>query len=598
MDLATLKALKPAELSEAADGYRSTSDMASAAKDRVDNQIAVAMRNSLKGEAATAAVNQLTELGKNFHYVQVECGLVGTALEAFSYEVGAAKSKLDAALEGAQAAKLTVNADGSITYPPSGEKGEDGKIPEGGTVSGLTDDTASAVGRQSANFDPNPNHRLAQDLADQIAAALKEATEADEKWAPKLRALKADDDLTVSDKDWADASSDTKGVSEAGKKYLDSLPQPPTNGSPKDNAGWWKGLSAEEQAAWVSMHPDSVGALDGLPATVRDEANRIVFDEARGKMQTELNSIPAPPVNEWTWISSGGYASKVHTDEWMEWYNKYGDRYDHLTTSLKGMESIQTRFDATGNGGLPEAYLLGFNADGNGRAIVANGNPDTADHQAVYVPGTTANLGKIDGDIGRMTDLWRVANTEAHGESVSTITWLGYDAPQNLVKDSPFEHYAYDGAPAFRDFMDGLDASHSDDSDPHRTVIAHSYGTTLVGAAAQTGQLNADDVVLAGSPGVKVSHATDLDVPAGHVWNEEADGDPVPDIGRFGHGGDGWVVPSDPSFGANQMTTDTEGHSGYWDAGSDSLRNQARVVVGKGDDVELKPPPDPWAHVK
>ncbi|MFJ8021186.1 alpha/beta hydrolase [Streptomyces sp. NPDC096311] len=598
MDLATLKALKPTEFSEAADGYRSTSDMASAAKDRIENQIAVAMRNSLKGEAATAAIKQLTELGKNFHYIQAECGLVSTALEAFSYEMGVAKSKLDAALEGALAAKLTVNGDGSIAYPPGGEKGDDGKIPEGGTVSGLTDDTASAVGRQAANFDPNPNHRLAQEYADQIAAALKEATEADEKWAPKLRALKADDDLTVSDKDWADASSDTKGVSEAGKKYLDSLPQPPKNGSPKDNAEWWKGLSAEEQTAWLSMQPDSVGALDGLPSTVRDEANRIVFDEKRGTMQTELNSIPAPPLNEWTWISAGGYASKVHTDEWMDWYNKYGDRYDHLTTSLKGMESIQTRFDATGNGGLPEAYLLGFSADGNGRAIVANGNPDTADHQAVYVPGTTANLGKINGDIGRMTDLWRVANTEAHGESVSTITWLGYDAPQNLVKDSPFEHYAYDGAPAFRDFMDGLDASHSGDSDPHRTVIAHSYGTTLVGAAAQTGQLNADDVVLAGSPGVKVSHATDLDVPAGHVWNEEADGDPVPDIGRFGHGGDGWVIPSDPSFGANQMTTDTEGHSGYWDVGSDSLRNQARVAVGKGDDVQLKPPPDPWAHVK
>ena len=86
MDLATLKALKPTEYSEAADGYRSTSDMASAAKDRIENQIAVAMRNSLKGEAATAVVKQLMELGKNFHYIQVECGLVSTALEAFSYE--------------------------------------------------------------------------------------------------------------------------------------------------------------------------------------------------------------------------------------------------------------------------------------------------------------------------------------------------------------------------------------------------------------------------------------------------------------------------------------------------------------------------------
>ncbi|WP_406007272.1 alpha/beta hydrolase [Streptomyces sp. NBC_00637] len=598
MDLATLKAVKPTAYSEAAEGYRSTSDMASAAKDRLDNQIAVAMRNSLKGEAATAAVEQVGELGKNFHYIQVECGLIGAALEAFSYEVGSAKRKLDAALDGARAAQLTVHADGSVSYPAGGEKDADGRIPDGGTVTGLTDGTAAAIGRQSADFDPNPNHRLAQDYADQIAAALKEATEADEKWAPKLRALKADDDLTVSDGDWADASSDTSGVKDAGKKYLDSLPQPPQGGGAKDNAAWWKGLDAEQQAAWISMRPDAVGALDGVPAAVRDEANRMVFDETRGRMRMELNSIPAAPADEWTYITAGGYPSKVHTDEWMAWHNKYGDRIEHLTKSLKGMQAIQTRFDATGNGKLPEAYLLGFSADNDGRAIVANGNPDTADHRAVYVPGTTAELGKVGGDINRMTDLWRVADTEAHGQSVSTITWLGYEAPDDVVKDAPFEHYAYDGAPAFRNFMDGLDASHSGESPAHTTVIAHSYGTTLVGAAAETGHLRADDVVFAGSPGVKVSGADELDVPQGHVWNEEADGDVVPDLGRWGHGGDGFIIPSDPDFGANQMTTDTDGHSGYWDAGSDSLRNQALVTVGKGDDVQLKPPPDPWAHVK
>ncbi|MEU1040335.1 alpha/beta hydrolase [Streptomyces sp. NPDC005907] len=603
MDLATLKALRPTEYTEAADGYRSTSDMASAAKDRIDHQIVVAMRESLEGEAATAAIKQLTELSKNFHYVQVECGLVGSALEAFSYEVGAAKAKLDAALEGARAANLTVNADASVSYPAGGEKDADGKTPAGGTVSGLTDGTAAAVGRQAANVDPNPHHRLAQDYADQIAAALKEATEADEKWAPKLRALKADDDLTVSDSDWADASSDTSGVKDAGKKYLDSLPQPPKDGSPKDNAQWWKGLSAEEQAAWISMRPDSVGALDGLPAVARDEANRIVLDETRGRMQMELNSIPKPPMNEWTFISAGGYASKVHTDEWTEWHNKYGDRYDRLTNNLKGMESIQKRFDQTGKNGLPEAYLLGFSTDGDGRAIVANGNPDTADHTAVYVPGTTSDLASIEGNVNRMVNVWHSADAKAGGQSVSTITWLGYDAPDEIVKDAPFKHYAYDGAPVFRDFMGGLGASHAGDTPAHTTVIAHSYGTTLVGAAAETGNLRADDIVFAGSPGVRVSGADELDVPAGHVWNEEADGDAVPDIGRWGRlSGDYFIIPSDPEFGANQMTTDTDGHSGYWDTGengdSTSLLNQALVVVGKGDDVPLKPAPDPWAHVK
>ncbi|WP_073948121.1 alpha/beta hydrolase [Streptomyces kebangsaanensis] len=604
MDLATLKAFEPAEYEEAADGYRSTGDMASAAKDTVDNQICAAIRNRLKGEAATAALRELQELSKNFHYVQTECGLVSTALNGLAFDMAAAKRKLEAALEDARASGCTVGADGSVTYPAGGT-GTDGKVPEGGTVSSSgspTDPTASAVERQAVTLHPNPNYGRAVEFANRIADALKEATDADAKWAPKLRALKADDDLVVSDRDWKDARSDMGGVRDAGKDYLASLPQPPEEGSPKDNAAWWKGLGPEEQAAWMAASPDLVGKLDGLPSTVRDEANRIVFDETRSQLRLELDSIPKPPLNEWTWITSGPYPSKVHTDEWMEWHNKYGDRYEHLTKSLKGMQSIQDRFDATGRKSLPEAYLLGFSAEGNGRAIVANGNPDTAVHQAVYVPGTTSNLSSIGGDINRMVNVWNVATDSADGKPVSTITWLGYDAPQNIVKDSPFSHYADDGAPAFNRFMDGLDASHTGDSEPHRTAIGHSYGTTLIGSAARQGNLNADDIILAGSPGVQVPKAEQLDVPKGHVWNQEADWDLVPDIGRFGHGGtdwDGpWTIPSDERFGANQMATDTEGHSDYWKEGTQSLRNQGYVVAGHEEDVKLKEPLDRWAHVK
>ncbi len=74
--------------------------------------------------------------------------------------------------------------------------------------------------------------------------------------------------------------------------------------------------------------------------------------------------------------------------------------------------------------------------------------------------------------------------------------------------------------------------------------------------------------------------AEQLDVPSGHVWNQEADGDPVPDIGRYGHGGtdwDGpWTIPSDERFGANQMTTDTEGHSDYWKRSPTACGTRAR----------------------
>ncbi|MEU7567842.1 alpha/beta hydrolase [Streptomyces fradiae] len=593
MDLATLRTFKPAAFEDAADGYRAAGETAGKAKDAVDIRIASGIRARLDGEAATAALAELKELAKNFHYAQTECGLVSTALNGFAHDMAAAKRKLEAAEADARAAGCTVRPDGSVGYPAGGQE-VDGKVPEGGTVRGSggpASPLADALYRQAANAHPNPNYGKALEFANRVADAVKEAADADAKWAPKLRALKADDDLTVSDRDWTDAESDMSGVHDAGKGYLDSLPHPPKDGSPKDNAAWWDGLTPEERTAWLSLEPAAVGRLDGLPSAVRDDANRVVFDERYAQHRLELASIPKPPANEYTWIVAGRYPAKVHTDEWMEWHRQYGDRYEQLTKSLKGMDRIQQRFDQTGKQGLPEAYLLGFSPDGNGRAIIANGNPDTAAHQAVYVPGTTARLESIGGDIDRMVRVWRTAQDEADGKAVSTITWLGYDAPQDVVKDAPFRHYADDGAPALNSFLDGLETSHAGDSGTHRTVIGHSYGTTLVGSAADHGTLNADDVITVGSPGVTVATAEELDVPRGHVWNQEADGDVVPDIGRWGHGGNRWrhyaVVPSDASFGANQMATDTEGHSGYWDEGSESLVNQALVVAGRYDKVQL-----------
>ncbi|MEU3577751.1 hypothetical protein AMK14_16470 [Streptomyces sp. TSRI0445] len=599
MDLATLRSFKPSEYEEAADGYRATGDMASEAKDAIDNRIGVGLRSEVKGDAAGAAHEQLKKLSNNFHYVQTECGLVSTALNGFAFDIAVAKRKLEAAMDDASAGGCTVNANGSVSYP-AGKKPGDEKTADGGTVTGSAggSPTSDALERQAVNIHPNPHYGKALEYANRIADALEEATDADTKWAPKLRALKADDDLEVSHRDWADVKSDTGGVREAGKSYFDSLPEPPKDGTPKDNASWWKGLSPEEQAAHLALNAAAVGALDGLPAEARDEANRMVLAQSRAQVELELAKIPEP--TRYSPNPNGTYPAVIQNDNWTKWNEKHGERFAQLTKSREGMKSIQERFDATGTKGLPEAYLLGFSTEGNGRAIVANGNPDTADHQAVYVPGTSSNLGSVGGDINRMANVWRVANDEADGASVSTITWLGYDAPQSIVKDSPFSHYANDGAPAYNRFLDGLDASHTAESDPHRTAIGHSYGTTLIGSAARQGELNADDVILAGSPGVQVSKAEQLDVPKGHVWNQEADWDVVPDIGRFGHGGndrDGvWLIPSDPVFGANQMTTDTSGHSDYWKENTESLRNQGLVVAGRGDDVKLEPVPSAYTR--
>lgn len=614
VDVATMRKLDPEQFGQAADGYHAIGSMADEAKGQVSDHIVGTMNKALEGDAANAALKAVRGLGDNFHYAQTECGLIRAALNGLTLELRTAKRKFDAAEEDAAAAGFTVNSDGSITYPPGGDE-VDGRKPAGGTVLGSTrgeptgnaidpaataNSAAEAVERQAANANPNPNHGKAVALAHRVAEALHDATKADQKWAPKLRGLKADDDLHVSRKDWVDVENDMKGVRKGADDYL----APPKKGSPEANAAWWKGLSQEERDDYVALHPARVGAMDGIPAEARDEANRTVLAETKAQYGLEKSAIPPEPKNKDTWITgAGGFPVKVPTDEWAAWDRKYGDRKQHLESALKGMRSLEKRFEETGKHGLPEAYLLGFSPEDNGRAVLANGNPDKAAHQAVYVPGTTSNLGKIDGDIDRMTTLWNQAQNAAGDSPVSTITWLGYDAPQDIVKDSPFSHYANDGAPAYNRFMDGLDASHTGESEPHRTAVGHSYGTTLIGSAARQGDLNADDVIFAGSPGVQVGSAEEMDVPKGHVWNQEADGDKVPDIGRWGHGGSQWrmgggvgIIPSDDLFGANQMTTGEDdwngqktgaahGHSEYWAPQSSSLFNQANVVAGEYGNV-------------
>jgi hypothetical protein len=67
--------------------------------------------------------------------------------------------------------------------------------------------------------------------------------------------------------------------------------------------------------------------------------------------------------------------------------------------------------------------------------------------------------------------------------------------------------------------MDGVHASHVG-APAIDTVIGHSYGSTLVGAAAFGGNhLDANNVVAVGSPGMIVDHAGELNLdPGGTVY--------------------------------------------------------------------------------
>ncbi|MFD0371481.1 alpha/beta hydrolase [Streptomyces sp. NPDC127114] len=527
MDYATLKAFKPTGFEGAADGYRALGNTAQEAKNHIENTVATGMRKSLSGESADAAQKQLQALAKNLHYTVTECHVISTALNGFAHDMAAAKRRLDAAVADAQADGCTVNGNGSVSYP-AGRKPGGEKDTEGGTVTGSAggDATSDALERQAANIHPNPNYGKAMGYADRIADALKEATDADTKWEPKIRALKADDDLTVSDRDWTDVTSDTGGVRDAADAYLDSIKPPPKNDFAYDNADWWNALTDEQREAYVAMHPASIGSLDGLPSAVRDEANRTVLAEQRAAKQLEYDAwLKKEPEHYRPYISPvTGREVKgamVPTDEWKEWEEKR----KQLANGYKGMDDIQSRFDSyTSESTRP--YLLGFDGNDMGRAIVSIGNPDTADNVVTYVPGTFAKLESIDGDLTRAQLLQAEAERQDGAHSTASIVWLGYDAPQGIMTDATETKWADDAMYPLGDFLTGIEVANHRENGVNQTLMGHSYGSLVVGQTMETHiDLPVDNAIMLGSPGVGVDHAKDLNIPPDRVFAATAQND-------------------------------------------------------------------------
>lgn len=105
------------ELDGAADGWGRLSGRADAARDRIDQQIIIGLRDTQEGEAADAALDRLRQLARNFQYVYTETGLVRTALNSLAHEVRAHQKSVREALADAAGLQFTVHPDGSVSYP-------------------------------------------------------------------------------------------------------------------------------------------------------------------------------------------------------------------------------------------------------------------------------------------------------------------------------------------------------------------------------------------------------------------------------------------------------------------------------------------------
>jgi hypothetical protein len=334
----------------------------------------------------------------------------------------------------------------------------------------------------------------------------------------------------------------------------------PTEATPAERKAWWDNLTQEQREEYLAVYPDVIGNLDGVPSLVRDEANR--------------NNLPL-------------LMAKLE-----------GQGDEDSQTMLNGLRAIDQKLQA---GSEPPMLLLGVGDEGNGRAIIAYGNPDTA---------------------------------------------------KNVMK----QDHAEAGAPAYNEFMAGVSAT-NEGADPHVTAIGHSYGSLTVGLAAQQegGIPGADDIVIVGSPGTNADHAEDLNVGKEHVFVGAADNDIVSKLpnrdeadglktGALGGGSAGAALglgmggplgaavggiggaavggiagylaqdaQTDPSqiyfgtdpahkdFGATRFLVDdgtplipggVDAHSNYFNPRKDQMSadNIANIVVGRSDEIVLERP--------
>ncbi|MBW1601610.1 hypothetical protein JJV70_05700 [Streptomyces sp. JJ66] len=594
-----LRDLDLSGLHAAASGWAGVRDRAHAARQTL-NQRTAALDDTEEGEATKAAVTRLTTLSENYQYIYTECGLINTALTGLAEELLPHQKAVNNALDDAESLKFTVGADGAVTYPAKGEL-LDGSPAPGGTVTASTLLTGEWLVSQplvpNPLLDPNPNRHEAQDIADRLYRAAKDAREIDDSYAEALSKLTTKPGLDVTDAMWTDAHEDSTAVREAAYGYLDAS-DIPTDLSAAERKEWWDGLSAGERAQHLTLHPDLIGNLDGIPAAARDEANRTYLPLLMGKLE--------------------------------------GEDTEDARTKLAGLVVIEEKLQ---KGSVPPMYLLGIGDEGNGRAIVSYGNPDTSRNVSAYVPG----LGTALDEAFAKNDLERARHTalgaQDHDPSSASIVWLGYDAPQmgtdKVINNAAVmtEIHATAGAPTYNAFIEGLGAT-NEHTDPHITAIGHSYGSLTVGLAAQRpgGIPGADDIILLGSPGVSAEHASELGVDSDHVYVGAAENDPVtklPSKAEIDGAIEGFTStnpitaylwyeladigdddiwfgkdPASGAFGANRFAVDDgprpyidgEGpmpaHSNYFNPEKDQLSadNVAAIVAGKPEDVISEAP--------
>lgn len=340
---------------------------------------------------------------------------------------------------------------------------------------------------------------------------------------------------------------------------------PPKNATPVETKAWWDTLSPAERDSLIKNRPELIGNRDGIPVRDRHQANRNLLERQKQDLLDRRDELKEKLAKY-----GGSYRGGA----------RFGAELEAIEGKLNGIGAIEAKLDKneTTTTESDKYYLLKIDTAGDGQAILAKGNPDTADNVATYVPGTGQDLSNIGGNIDRSDKMHDYAGQSDPSKTTSVITYMGYDAPDDLL-DASEQSYAHGGKKNLDSFQDGLRATH-EGSPSNNTVLGHSYGFVTAAVTAHDEGLAVNNLIAVGAPGGVYEHASSLGVE--NVYSTIAEEDPVND--QPFHGPD-----ADADWGAREFESspskyddwiNTKSHSEYWDRQNKALWNMGHIIAG------------------
>ncbi|UFR04689.1 alpha/beta hydrolase family protein [Streptomyces sp. Go40/10] len=324
------------------------------------------------------------------------------------------------------------------------------------------------------------------------------------------------------------------------------LPDP--QAAPARLARFFASLTPHERDRLAHRYPLAVGNMNGAPVALRYRANRIALDQARKVERARMHDSR---------LSTAG-----QQDAGLRMH-----RYESLLD--------------------PGRQILAFDPEGSGRIAEVFGDLAKAQRISVIVPGVDTDLltfqrtnRRYSAPVGMAKALYAAERAASPATRTAVIAWADYTSPDGLGVDAATGLRAAEGAVRLNALLHAL---------PGRSPVSmfcHSYGSVVCGVAARGMPRRVADIAVAASPGMRATSASRLGTTA-RVWAMRDASDWVRDVpylelGGLGHGAD----PVSSAFGARVLSArDAQGHSGYFQPGTDSLRNLAGIGVGAYDEV-------------